>query len=186
MKRALVLGSVVGFGVVAIAVGQAPQQNAPAGNAPRFPPIESIENVAPNLYRITGQGGNSAVFVRDDGVLLVDTKLANNGQALLDQIKKVTNKPITHIVNTHTHGDHTGSNSFFPASVEIVTQENTATNMKKMEAFQSADGKDGRRALRSMGSMLPTRTWERLSPIIPRVRFRNLAFSSRRSIWRRS
>jgi cyclase len=143
MKRALVLGSVVGFGVVAIAVGQAPQQNAPAGNAPRFPPIESIETVAPNLYRITGEGGNSAVFVRDDGVLLVDTKLANNGQALLDQIKKVTNKPVTHIVNTHTHGDHTGSNSFFPASVEIVTQENTATNMKKMEAFQSADGKVG-------------------------------------------
>ena len=144
MKRALVLGAVVGFGVVAIAVGQAPQQNAPAaGNAPRFPPIESIETVAPNLYRITGQGGNSAVFVRDDGVLLVDTKLANNGQALLDQIKKVTNKPVTHIVNTHTHGDHTGSNSFFPASVEIVTQENTATNMKKMEAFQTADGKVG-------------------------------------------
>jgi cyclase len=143
MKRALVLGSVVGFGVVAIAVGQAPQQNAPAGNAPRFPPIESIETVAPNLYRITGEGGNSAVFVRDDGVLLVDTKLANNGQALLDQIKKVTNKPVTHIVNTHTHGDHTGSNAFFPASVEIVTQENTATNMKKMEAFQSADGKVG-------------------------------------------
>lgn len=143
MKRALVLGAVVGFGVVAIAVGQAPQQNAPAGNAPRFPPIESIEKVAPNLYRITGEGGNSAVFVRDDGVLLVDTKLANNGQALLDQIKKVTNKPVTHIVNTHTHGDHTGSNSFFPASVEIVTQENTATNMKKMEAFQTAEGKVG-------------------------------------------
>jgi glyoxylase-like metal-dependent hydrolase (beta-lactamase superfamily II) len=143
MKRGLVLGAVVGFGVVAIALGQAPQQNAPAGNAPRFPPIEGIETVAPNLYRITGQGGNSAVFVRDDGVLLVDTKLANNGQALLDQIKKVTNKPVTHIVNTHTHGDHTGSNSFFPASVEIVTQENTATNMKKMEAFQTAEGKVG-------------------------------------------
>jgi cyclase len=144
MKRALVLGAVVGLGVVAIAVGQAPPQNAPAaGNAPRFPPIESIETVAPNLYRITGEGGNSAVFVRDDGVLLVDTKLANNGQALLDQIKKVTNKPITHIVNTHTHGDHTGSNSFFPASVEILTQENTATNMKKMEAFQTAEGKVG-------------------------------------------
>jgi glyoxylase-like metal-dependent hydrolase (beta-lactamase superfamily II) len=138
-----VLGAVVGLGVVAIAVGQAPPQNAPAGNAPRFPPIESIETVAPNLYRITGEGGNSAVFVRDDGVLLVDTKLANNGQALLDQIKKVTNKPVTHIVNTHTHGDHTGSNSFFPASVEIVTQENTATNMKKMEAFQTAEGKVG-------------------------------------------
>jgi glyoxylase-like metal-dependent hydrolase (beta-lactamase superfamily II) len=138
-----VLGAIVGLGVVAIAVGQAQQQNAAAGNAPRFPPIDSIDTVATNLYRIPGQGGNSAVFVRNDGVLLVDTKLANNGQALLDQIKKVTDKPVTHIVNTHTHGDHTGSNSFFPARVEIVTQENTSANMKKMEAFQSTDGKVG-------------------------------------------
>jgi glyoxylase-like metal-dependent hydrolase (beta-lactamase superfamily II) len=75
--------------------------------------------------------------------LLVDTKLANNGQKILDQIRKVTNKPITHIVNTHTHGDHTGSNSFFPASVDVVTQENTAANMAKMPAFQSAEGKVG-------------------------------------------
>jgi glyoxylase-like metal-dependent hydrolase (beta-lactamase superfamily II) len=139
-----VLGTIVGLGVTAMAVfGQAPQPNAAAPNAPRFPPIESIETIATNLYRITGEGGNSAVFVRGDGVLLVDTKLANNGQALLDQIKKVTDKPITHIVNTHTHGDHTGSNSFFPARVEIVTQENTSANMAKMPAFQAADGKVG-------------------------------------------
>ena len=144
MKRPIVLGTIVGLGVTAMAVfGQAPQPNAPAPNAPRFPPIESIENIATNLYRITGEGGNSAVFVRGDGVLLVDTKLANNGQALLDQIKKVTDKPITHIVNTHTHGDHTGSNSFFPARVEVVTQENTSANMAKMPAFQAADGKVG-------------------------------------------
>jgi cyclase len=144
MKRPIVLGTIVGLGVTAMTVfGQAPQPNAPAANAPRFPPIESIETIATNLYRITGEGGNSAVFVRGDGVLLVDTKLANNGQALLDQIKKVTDKPITHIVNTHTHGDHTGSNSFFPARVEIVTQENTSANMAKMPAFQAADGKVG-------------------------------------------
>jgi cyclase len=143
MKRPLALGTIVALGLLAMTVfGQAPPPAAPA-NAPRFPPIESIENVATNLYRITGQGGNSAVFVRGDGVLLVDTKLANNGQALLDQIKKVTDKPITHIVNTHTHGDHTGSNPFFPASVEVVTQENTAANMGKMPAFQAADGKVG-------------------------------------------
>ncbi len=143
MKRPVVLGIVVGGGLIAITVfGQAPQPAAPA-NAPRFPPIESIETIATNLYRITGEGGNSAVFVRGDGVLLVDTKLANNGQKILDQIRKVTDKPITHIVNTHTHGDHTGSNSFFPASVEVVTQENTAANMAKMPAFQSAEGKVG-------------------------------------------
>ena len=104
---------------------------------------DSIDSVATNLYRVPGQGGNTAVWVRGDGVLLVDTKLENNGQAILDQVRKVTDKPITHIVNTHTHGDHTGSNSFFPANVEIVTQANTSANMAKMPAFQSATGKVG-------------------------------------------
>ena len=77
------------------------------------------------LYMIPGAGGNTAVFLTASGVVIVDTKLANNGQAILDQVKAVSDKPITHIINTHTHGDHTGSNMFFPASVEIVTHENT-------------------------------------------------------------
>lgn len=140
MKRPLVLGAIVGTGLLAMTVfGQSP----PA-------PIDSIEKIADNVYRIPGQGGNSAVFVRGSGVLLVDTKLKDNGQALLDQIKKVTDKPVTHIVNTHTHGDHTGSNDFFPAGVEVVAQENTKANMEKMPAFQSEKGKVG----------LPDRTYK--------------------------
>jgi glyoxylase-like metal-dependent hydrolase (beta-lactamase superfamily II) len=75
--------------------------------------------------------------------VLVDTKLANNGQAILDQVRAVSDKPITHIINTHTHGDHNGSNQFFPASVEIVTQENTQANMKKMEVFQQPANSHG-------------------------------------------
>ena len=73
------------------------------------------------------------MFSTANGVVLVDTKNPNNGQAILDQIKTVTDKPITHIINTHTHGDHTGSNVFFPATVEIVTHENTAANMAEDE-----------------------------------------------------
>lgn len=140
MKRPLVLGTIVGTGLIAMTVFG---QQAPPAQPQSPPPIDSIEKIAGNLYRIPGQGGNSAVFVRGDGVLLVDTKLKDNGQALLDQIKKVTDKPVTHIVNTHTHGDHTGSNMFFPASVEVVVQENTKTNMEKMPAFQDAAGKVG-------------------------------------------
>jgi glyoxylase-like metal-dependent hydrolase (beta-lactamase superfamily II) len=50
----------------------------------------------------------------------------------------VTDKPVTHIINTHTHGDHVGSNEYFPASVEIVAHANVTTSMEKMPAF--ADG----------------------------------------------
>ena len=73
---------------------------------------------------VPGGGGNTAVFVTANGVVLVDTKLADWGQAILDQVKTVTDKPVTHIINTHTHGDHVGSNDFFPASVEIVAHAN--------------------------------------------------------------
>ncbi len=138
MKRTLVLGTIVLFGALAAAVVTSQQVTAQG-----FPPIAPIEKVTGNLYMVTGEGGNTAVYVAANGVVLVDTKLANNGQAILDQVRKVTDKPITHIVNTHTHGDHTGSNQFFPASVEVVVQENTAANMKKMPVFQEAANAQG-------------------------------------------
>jgi glyoxylase-like metal-dependent hydrolase (beta-lactamase superfamily II) len=71
----------------------------------------------------------------------VDTKLAGWGQAVLDKVKGVTSKPITRIINTHTHGDHTGNNGLFGANVEIVAHENTKTNMEKMDAFKGENAK---------------------------------------------
>jgi hypothetical protein len=149
MKRALLLGLLVGISAAVMSLGaqQAPgggrEGGQGRGRGPGFPPVSAPEKVADNLYMIPGQGGNTAAFITSDGVVIVDTKLANNGQAILDQLKTVTDKPVTHIINTHTHGDHTGSNDFFPASVDIVTQENTAANMKKMPAFQEESKKHG-------------------------------------------
>jgi cyclase len=154
MKRALVLGILIGVSAAIMSLGaqQAPgggreggqgRGDAGRGRGPAFPPVSAPEKIADNLYMIPGQGGNTAAFITSDGVVIVDTKLANNGQAILDQLKTVTDKPVTHIINTHTHGDHTGSNDFFPASVDIVTQENTAANMKKMPAFQEESKKHG-------------------------------------------
>jgi cyclase len=147
MKRTLVLGLIVLGGAMTAAVLTAQQAAAPAGQGrgggPQFPPVGAIEKVTGQVFMVPGQGGNTAVFLTANGVVLVDTKLANNGQAILDQVRKVSDKPITHIINTHTHGDHTGSNQFFPASVEIVVHENTAANMQKMPVFQEAANKQG-------------------------------------------
>jgi cyclase len=126
MKRGLVLGLLIGLGV---GVMQA-QQPAPAG-----PNVAKIEKIKDNLYMITEGGGNTAAYIAANGVVLVDTKNPGWGQAILDKVKTVTNKPVTHIINTHTHGDHVGSNEFFPPSVEIVAHVNTATNMTKMSNF---------------------------------------------------
>ena len=149
MRRTYVLGIIVITGAVVAAGANLAALQAPAAPAPGRQGgggaggIKSIEKVADNLYFIFGNGGNTAVYVAEKGVVLVDTKNPNNGQAILDQVKTITDKPITHIINTHTHGDHNGSNIFFPASVEIVTQENTAANMQKMPAFQEAANKHG-------------------------------------------
>jgi cyclase len=151
MKRVLVLGTVVMAGALAAAAGAVNAQQQPGaatqgrqgGGGRGGGPVGMIEKVAANLYMIPGQGGNSGVYVAANGVVLVDTKNPNNGQGILDQIKTVTDKPVTHIINTHTHGDHNGSNIFFPATVEIVTHENTAANMQKMPAFQEAANKHG-------------------------------------------
>jgi cyclase len=133
MKRGLVVGLIFSAG---LAVTQAWQPAPP-------PNVAQIEKIKDNLYMITGtgSGGNTAAFVTATGVVLVDTKNPNCGQAILDQVKTVTNKPVTHIINTHTHGDHVGSNEFFPASVEIVAHENTGANMAKMANFADASKK---------------------------------------------
>ena len=133
MTRSVVLSAVVGVAMTTLAARGLVAQQPAAG-----PNVAGIEKVKDNLYMVTGGGGNTAVFVTAGGVVLVDTKLANWGQAIMDKVKTVTDKPVTHIINTHTHGDHVGSNEFFPASVEVVAHANVAASMKKMPAF--ADG----------------------------------------------
>jgi cyclase len=137
MRRARVLAVIAGVGVAAMTVAQA-QQPAPAG-----PNVAQIEKVKDNLYMITGGGGNTAAYIHANGVVLVDTKNPNWGQAILDKVKTVTDKPITHILNTHTHGDHVGSNEFFAASVEVVAQASTSANMAKMKNFATPESKHG-------------------------------------------
>jgi glyoxylase-like metal-dependent hydrolase (beta-lactamase superfamily II) len=65
-------------------------------------------------------------------VVVVDAKNPGWGQPILDKIKGLTDKPVTTLINTHTHGDHVSGNVEFPATVDIVVQENTKTNMGKM------------------------------------------------------
>lgn len=108
---------------------------------PPRPAALEIQKVKDNLYMITGAGGNTAAFITDKGVVIVDTKLPGNGPGILEKVKSVTDKPVTMVINTHTHGDHVGSNNGFTGAVEFVAQENCKASMEKMPAFQSEDGK---------------------------------------------
>jgi len=70
----------------------------------------AIWPVRDGIYMIVGAGGNTTVQVGEHGVLVVDTKLATASDALLAAIRKISDKPIRYIVNTHWHADHIGSN----------------------------------------------------------------------------
>lgn len=139
MGRATMLAALLAVGGAAIGMG-AQQEPSPAQ-------LEAAEMVMvrDNLYYIAGEGpwnrdafsgGNVGVFIADAGVTLVDTKLPGWGPTILERIRSVTDKPVVAIINTHTHGDHVGSNSFFPGSVTIVAHENTRENMTGMEPFR--------------------------------------------------
>lgn len=124
--RAIVLGALLAGGVVSMAASAMQQPAAPQPN------VVEVEKIKDNLYVMKGGGGNSSVFITASGVVVVDTKNPGWGQPLLDKIKSITNKPVTTIINTHTHGDHVSGNVEFPASVEIIVQETTKANMEAM------------------------------------------------------
>src|SRR5262249_31937274 len=70
------------------------------------PKVVEVEKLADNLFILKGGGGNTAVFVTAAGVTVVDTKIPGWGQPIIDKVKELTGKPITTIINTHTHYDH--------------------------------------------------------------------------------
>ena len=140
MRRARLLAAivVVGFTVATVAAQQ---------QRPRIPPTGAIKKVRDNLYVIPGAGGNTTVFVTQNGIVLVDTKLANNGEAILSQVRTVSGRAVTMIINTHSHPDHIGSNDYFAPSIEKVTHENT----KKWMAANPR--------LASNAAVMPTKTF---------------------------
>jgi cyclase len=156
MKRGLVLATLILVGGLSVAVmgfqgppaGQGagagprgggpggapggPGGGAPGGQRGGAPQALNTIKVRDNLYMIANAGGNTAIFIMTNGVALVDTKNPNNGQGIVDEVRKLTPKPITMVINTHTHADHTGSNEFFTDNVVFVAHENTKANMEKM------------------------------------------------------
>jgi len=86
------------------------------------------------LYVIPGfdggmSGGNVAVRVTGDGVILVDNKFAYSAADIIEQVARVTSEPIRYVLNTHHHSDHAGSNADFMPGAQVVGHENARANM---------------------------------------------------------
>jgi cyclase len=132
MTRGMALSALVVIGLGSMAVSAFQQPPAGGRGAQPAPRVVEVEKLRDNLFVLKGGGGNTAVFVQADGITVVDTKNPGWGQPILDKIKELSPKPVTRIINTHTHGDHVSGNVEFPATVDVVTHENTKVNMERM------------------------------------------------------
>ena len=86
------------------------------------------------LYVIPGYdggvtGGNVAVRVTNDGVILIDNKFPHSFAMISSEVRKVTSLPVKYVLDTHHHGDHAGSNADFMAIAEVISHRNARGNM---------------------------------------------------------
>lgn len=120
MKRIAVLGAIVVSGLTAVGV-----------TAQGLPGITEIEHVSGNVHKIFGAGGNTVVFERENDVVLVDTKLPGSGEAIMAEVRKITDKPVGLIINTHSHPDHTGANEELSGDgVQVIAHVNAERRME--------------------------------------------------------
>jgi glyoxylase-like metal-dependent hydrolase (beta-lactamase superfamily II) len=136
MRRLLALSFVVVIGIVAMRL---PRQDNSVSAQPRQAPAGTAHNgkafrfnkVREGVYHAVGTGslavvGNSSFIVNDDDVIVVDDHVSPAAAwVLLEEIKEVTNKPVTTVINTHFHFDHAHGNQIFDSRVNIIGHEFT-------------------------------------------------------------
>ncbi len=93
------------------------------------PPKLTMHKVKDDLYEIEGDGGNVAVYITNEGVILVDDKYDQDHEQIVDNVKSVTNQPIKYILSTHYHADHSGGNAKFLSTAEIISTLNAHNNI---------------------------------------------------------
>ena len=111
--------------VVTLAVGQQPQGE---------PFSTAIRVVKEGLYVIPGYdgavtGGNVAVRVTSEGVIIVDDRFPPQSGEIVGKVRSVTSQPIRYVLSTHHHGDHSGGHPEFIKFAEIIAHRNARENM---------------------------------------------------------
>jgi cyclase len=110
--------------------------NTPVVERGGFGPTDAeIVKFRDGIYLVRSVGsGNITVFISDDAVLLVDSKLTNEFDKAAALIRTVTDKPIRYLINTHFHPDHTGGNAGFAAlGAAIIATVNTRARLAKTQ-----------------------------------------------------
>jgi cyclase len=119
---------IVRSGLMGLALGtaaaQAQQAATPAMPAPQDVKIETV-SIAPGIYMLMGRGGNIGLTVGVDGAAIIDDQFADMNPKIRAAVASLSEKPVSFVINTHLHGDHTGGNDAFgKAGAVIIAHEN--------------------------------------------------------------
>jgi cyclase len=93
------------------------------------PPQLKVNKIKEDLYEIEGDGGNVAVYITSEGLILVDDKYDRDHAAIVTQIKSFSDLPVKYIFSTHYHEDHSGGNGKFLPTAEVISTANARTNI---------------------------------------------------------
>jgi glyoxylase-like metal-dependent hydrolase (beta-lactamase superfamily II) len=100
----------------------------------------TMNKVKDDLYEIEGDGGNVAVLVTNEGVLLIDDKFDQDHDSIVAKVKSVTSQPVKYVINTHYHADHSGGNAKFLPTAEIISTENARKNILEHKQSNAPPG----------------------------------------------
>lgn len=89
----------------------------------------NIDEVKEGLHVITGPGGNIGVRLTSEGVILIDDKFPQDFEEIQSLVAQVSDLPVRYVINTHHHGDHSGSNAGFLQVAEVIAHKNARDNM---------------------------------------------------------
>lgn len=102
---------------------------------PQFDPDVKTVKLTDNLYLLEGAGGNVAAFVWQDGVLLIDDKIAPASPKVRAAIAAITPQPIRFVVNSHWHRDHSGGNEALAADGAVIVAHENVRKRMSVESF---------------------------------------------------
>ena len=140
MKKPEMMALGILFGLMALGVGFSQQ-----------PSVITAEKIADNIYIVKGGVANTGFVVGEKEVAAIDAEMtADSAKQMIDEIKKVTPKPLTKLILTHSDGDHVNGLAGFPQGLEIISSAQAKNEMA--EAFKAPNAQ----ALRAY---LPTRTF---------------------------
>ena len=140
MRRATTLRIALAFACLLAGIAGLTALGPRQQRAPAF----TFTKIAENVYFAVGTGAltvfcNAAIIINDNDVLLVDTHVSPDAaQALLTELKTVTNKPVRYVVNTHYHFDHSSGNQIYGPNVELIGHDFTREKLADGSSLRGA------------------------------------------------